>query len=390
VTPGDVLAVAGIVPTTLAAHGVGGPADLPVPLLYSIVGATWALTLSFVVLVFAWREPRFTVEPEQARGRRPWLSVVGLGLASWMTYALFLGSHAGREAGVRAFYIYLWVGLVPVALLFGDVWRDLSPWRTIQAFVGRVIRRPDGVVRYPEAVGYWPAAAGIFSFVWLELASPDPSSVTAVQTWVALYAATMLIGGVVFGPRWFDRADPFDVYSSLVARLGRWRLASTPAASGLVPLLGTLVGSTAFDSFSGTASWQRVDRSVVESSLWLLGFCATVSVLFGLAAMATGGVTLRQRLVLPRLYAHSLVPIAVGYVLAHYLTLLLDVLSAYPTPLAVMKVLLVVTGHVLAVIAAHDCALRVLPTDHRLTGQLSMLLLMVAITYTGLFLLLAA
>ena len=219
-TPGDVLAVAGIVPTSLAAHGVGGPADLPVPLLYSIVGATWALTLSFVVLVFAWREPRFTVEPEQARGRRPWLSVVGLGLASWMTYALFLGSDAGREAGVRAFYIYLWVGLVPVALLFGDVWRDLSPWRTIQAFVGRVIRRPDGVAGYPEAVGYWPAAAGIFSFVWLELASPDPSSITAVRTWVVLYAATMLVGGVVFGPRWFDRADPFDVYSSLVARLG--------------------------------------------------------------------------------------------------------------------------------------------------------------------------
>jgi hypothetical protein len=390
VTPGDVLGAAGIVPATLAAHGVGGPADLPVPLLYSIVGATWALTLSFVVLVFAWREPRFTVEPEQARGRRPWLAAVGLGLAAWLVWLLVFGPDDRTAIGLRAVYIYWWVGLVPVALLFGDVWRDLSPWRTCQAFVGRMIRRPDGVAGYPEAVGYWPAAVGIFSFVWLELASPDPSSITAVRTWVALYSATMLIGGVVFGPRWFDRADPFDVYSSLVARLGRWRLASTPTASGLVPLLGTLVGSTAFDSFTGTASWQRVDRSVLESSLWLLGFCATVSVLFGLASMATGGVTLRQRLLLPRLYAHSLVPIAVGYVLAHYLTLLLEVLSAYPTPLAVVKVLFVVTGHVLAVVAAHDCALRVLPSGHRLTGQLGMLLLMVAITYTGLFLLLAA
>jgi hypothetical protein len=390
VTPGDVLGVAGIVPTSLAAHGVGGPADLPVPLLYSIVGATWALTLSFVVLVFAWREPRFTVEPEQARARRPWLAAVGLGLTALLAWLLFFGSDDRTAVGLRAVYIDLWVGLVPVALLFGDVWRDLSPWRTIQAFVGRVTRRPDGVAAYPEAVGYWPAAVGVFAFVWLELASPDPSSITAVRTWVVLYSAAMLCGGVVFGPRWFDRADPFDVYSSLVARLGRWRLASTPTASGLVPLLGTLVGSTAFDSFTGTASWQRADRSVLESSLWLLGFCATVSVLFALAAMATGGVTLRQRLLLPRLYAHSLVPIAVGYVLAHYLTLLLDVLSAYPTPLAVVKVLFVVTGHVLAVVAAHDCALRVLPAHHRLTGQLSMLLLMVAITYTGLFLLLTA
>lgn len=377
-------------PASLAAHGVGGAADLPVPLLYSIVGATWALTLSFVVLVFAWREPRFSAEPEQTRARRPWLSLVGLGLASWMTYALFLGSDASREAGVRAFYVDLWVGLVPIALVFGDVWRDLSPFRTLQALVGRVTRKPAGLARYPEALGYWPAAAGIFSFVWLELASPDPSSITAVRAWVALYAGLMLIGGVVFGPRWFDRADPFDVYSSVVARLGRWRLASTPSGAGLVALLGTLVGSTAFDSFTGTAYWQRLDRSVLESSLWLFAFCATVVVLFSLAAGTTGGVTRRQRLLLPRLYAHSLVPIAVGYVLAHYLTLLLGVVSDYPTSLAVVKVLFVVTGHVLAVVAAHDCALRVLPVGHRLTGQLGMLLLMVAITYTGLFLLLTA
>ena len=375
-------------PATLAAHGVGGPSDLPVPLLYSIVGATWALTLSFVVLVFAWREPRFSAEPDQVRARRPWLAVVGLLVAGWV--AFLLGPEERAATGLRAVYIYLWVGLVPLALLFGHVWRDLSPWRTFQAVVGRATRHPDGWARYPDALGYWPAATGIFSFVWLELASPDPSSVAAVRTWVALYAGAMVVGGIVFGPRWFDRADPFDVYSTLVARLGRWRLASLPTAPGLVPLLATLVGSTAFDSFTGTAYWQGADRTVLQSSLWLLGFCATVAILFALAAMATGGVTLRERLLLPRLYAHSLAPIAVGYVLAHYVTLLVDVLSAYPTPLAVVKVLFVVTGHVLAVVAAHDCALRVLPTGNRLTGQLGMLLLMVAITYTGLFLLLTS
>ncbi|HJR89460.1 MAG TPA: hypothetical protein VJ782_04800 [Aeromicrobium sp.] len=377
-------------PATLAAHGVGGPADLPVPLLYSIVGATWALTLSFVVLLFAWREPRFGVQPESTTSRQPWLAVAGLGLAAWLAFVLFLDPGEGGTTGLRAVYIYVWVGLVPLALVFGHLWRHVSPWRTVQALVGRLARRPDGWLKYPDGFGYWPAAAGILSFVWLELASPDPSSITAVRAWVGSYAVAMLVGGVAFGPRWFDRADPLDVYSALVARLGRWRLASTPAGPGLVALLGTLVGSTAFDSFTGTAYWQRADRSVIESSLWLLGFCATVSVLFGLAAMATGGITVRERLVLPRLYAHSLIPIAVGYVLAHYLTLLLDVLAAYPTPLAVVKVVFVVLGHLLAVVAAHDCALRVLPAGHRLTGQLGMLLLMVAITYTGLFLLLTS
>jgi hypothetical protein len=380
-----------IVLEALAGHGVGGPEDLPVPLLYSVVGATWALTLSFVVLVFAWREPRFAAHDiAPVRPRRAWLAVVGLGLSAWMAYALFLGPGAAREAGMRALYIYVWVGLVPLALLAGGVWRDLSPWRTVQAGIGRLTGRPDGWLRYPATLGYWPAAVGVFSFVWMELASPDPTSVVTVRTWVILYAVASVVGGVLFGPKWFDRADPLDVYSMLVARLGRWRMASTPVGPGLVAVLATLVGSTAFDSFSGTSYWQSADRSATETTLWLLGFCVSVGTLFALAAMATGGVTARERWRLPQLYAHSLIPIAVGYVLAHYVTLLLDVLGRYPTPLAMTKVCLVVVGHLLAVVAAHDCALRVLPPGHRLTGQLGMLLLMVSITYTGLFLLLTA
>ena len=116
---------------SLAAHGVGGPADLPVPLLYSIVGATWALTLSFVVLIFAWREPRFSAEPDVLKDRRPWLAAVGIGLTVWLAAVLF--GSADTESGLRVVYIYVWVGLVPLALICGHVWRDLSPWRTIQA-----------------------------------------------------------------------------------------------------------------------------------------------------------------------------------------------------------------------------------------------------------------
>ncbi len=47
------------------------------------------------------------------------------------------------------------------------------------------------------------------------------------------------------------------------------------------------------------------------------------------------------------------------------------------------------TGHVLAVIAAHDRALALLPKAHRLSGQLALFVLMVTYTFTGLFLLFA-
>jgi hypothetical protein len=117
--------------------------------------------------------------------------------------------------------------------------------------------------------------------------------------------------------------------------------------------------------------------------------------------------------------AHSLIPIVVGYIFAHYLSYLVErgqqavfaladpcgrgwnllglahlhvayVLSMHPTVLAVIKVSSVVTGHIVAVIAAHDRALRLLPAGHQLTGQLTMMLVMVGYTFTGLYLLFSA
>ena len=63
------------------------------------------------------------------------------------------------------------------------------------------------------------------------------------------------------------------------------------------------------------------------------------------------------------------------------------VLSEHTSTLAALKVTFVVAGHVLAVVAAHDRALVLLPRAHRLSGQLAMLVLMVAYTFTGLYLL---
>jgi hypothetical protein len=62
-------------------------------------------------------------------------------------------------------------------------------------------------------------------------------------------------------------------------------------------------------------------------------------------------------------------------------------LSYNPALLAVVKVLAVVIGHVVGVIAAHDRAIRLLPPRHHVTGQVGMLVVMVAYTATGLYLL---
>ena len=62
-------------------------------------------------------------------------------------------------------------------------------------------------------------------------------------------------------------------------------------------------------------------------------------------------------------------------------------LSFHPSLLAVLKVLAVITGHVVGVIAAHDRAISLLPQRHHVSGQIGMLVIMVAYTATGLYLL---
>jgi hypothetical protein len=445
------------------AHGLGGSSDLPVPYAYSVIGAAWALTFTFALVAFAWRRPRFDplrpgyplpaavtalVDSRVTRGAA---AAAALAFTVWVVLAGLCGPQTPANALLGVFYVLLWVGLVAVSLFFGPVWRVISPARTVYLLLQRMT--PHGLagplLSCPEAWGYRPAAVGLFAFVWLELASPNPASLSWVRSWLLGYALVLLVGAWLCGQRWFARADPFGVYSMAVSRLSPFRrnpetrkivvgnpfdhLPSLPIRPGVVAILAVLLGSTAFDSFSSSVTWRNfADRlakaihvvpvTVSPSALRTIGllvFIAVVATSFSLAARATGGIDREQRRALPGQMAHSLIPIVVGYVFAHYFSYLVErgqqavfaladpfgrgwnllglahlhvayVLSLYPTLLAVVKVSCVVTGHIMAVIAAHDRALRLLPAGHQLTGQLTMMLVMVSYTFTGLYLLFSA
>ncbi|MEV6386469.1 hypothetical protein [Nocardia xishanensis] len=444
--------------TAVSAHGISGATDLPIPLSYALIGAAWALTFSFAVLAFAWREPRLdpdspgTPLPAFARtvadsaAVRAVLGGLGLlGSLAVLAVGFFGASDSAHNPVPGIVYIFVWVGVMVASLALGPVWKILSPTRVVHRVICRVTGRPPehGALPYPEAWGNRPAALGLFSFVWLELAFPEPGSVLAVTIWFLGYLIVGTAGLVVFGTVWAERGDPLEAYSSLLARLSpfarrvtglpvlRWplnNLAGTPALAGSVAVAATLLGSTAFDSFSMFASWrdflERVgDDSTLVTTLLrtagLLGFIAVVGGGFTLAARATGGLTKPERALLPRRLAHSLTPIVAGYLIAHYLSFLVEkgqatlilcadpfqrgwnilgladfdvryVLSTHPAVLASLKVLAVLTGHILGVAAAHDRCLRLLPPAHRLTGQLALMLTMVGFTFTGLYLLFEA
>lgn len=312
-------------------------------------------------------------------------------------------------------YVFLWVGVPVASLVAGPVWKVLSPARAVHRALCAAARRPPGVglLRYPESWGRWPAAFGLFTFVWLELAAPDPGSVTAVTFWLIGYLVVTVAGLVVFGTTWAELADPLEVYSSLLGRLsplGRGaegafvlrsplaNLAGTAVGAGSVAVAAALLGSTAFDSFSLFPWWRGLVSDAdaaglsptLVSTLGLLVFIGFVAVSFRFAAAATGGLAPAERRKMPARLSYTLTPIVAGYVIAHYLTFLVEkgqatvilfadpfgagrnllgladrdvayVLSAHPALLGTIKVLAVVTGHILAVAAAHDRCLRLLP-----------------------------
>ena len=434
------------------AHGLGGPADLPLPPELAIAGAVAALVVSFTILSVAWRKPRYdgttSGRPAPAglarfvdsRGFAVAMRTVGIVLFLYVAVASVFGQDLLTNPVFGIFYVWWWVGLVPASVLFGPVWRAISPVRTINTVVARLTGSdPErGVYTYPERLGYWPAAVGLFAFVWMELVYPYSTELGPVRLWMAVYVAAMLLGGALFGSSFYRRGDPFEVFSTLCAKLSIWgrrdgvlvirsplaNLDTTEVGAGLVAVVGVLLGSTAFDSFRESLAWvqflQAAELSAyVLNTLALLAFCAGVALILVLGSIATGVDSRTPRWKLPGLFAHSVVPIVVGYFVAHYLNYFLDVgwqtlslasdplgtgadligtadlapltsLASQPALLASIKVGAVVVGHVVAAVAAHDRALTVLPPRHQITGQLPMLAAMIAFTVGGLYLLFAA
>lgn len=423
-------------PLTVLAHGIGSQHDLPISPFYAFAGAFTALFVSFLALGLLWSSSRFRGDRSglalpavlervaDAPATRTALRGLGLAAALAVLLSLLLGpDDPAHNPAPGAVYVLLWVGLVPASLLLGPVWRLLNPLRTLYRLLPRTRRQAHAPL--PARLGQWPAAAGLFAFTWLELAAPDPASTTTLLTALAGYTAAHLALAARFGERWFADADAFEAYSALLARLsplgrrsdGRLVLRNpfhgldaTPERPGLVATVCVLLGSTAYDGYSDNPFWINTLQTsplgrTPTATLGLLASIALVATLYCLCAAATRLVCGPHPGPLTA-FAHSLVPIALGYLVAHYFSLLVTegprtVSMALgtdnapeplpplgPGGLAALQVLAVVTGHVLGVIAAHDRSVRLFPPARAVAGQLPLLALMITYTIGGIGLLL--
>jgi hypothetical protein len=438
---------------------------LPVPGWLFLWGAAVVLIASFVALSAFWRQPLLS-RARNGRAAPEWLS--RLVLAAPVRIALQVASAAllalvwaaalvgdtdpSRNLAPTWIYVVFWLGLPVLSLLLGDVWRVLSPWRAIaDGYVWARERTGGGearpLARYPERLGRWPAAAGLFAFATLELAYDDPASPRALALAIALYSTVTLVGMGAFGRetwthggeafavlyRFFSLMSPFDVRERrLFFRLPLAALSAADRAPGTLAFIAVMLGSVGFDGLSRTSWWQNllvdveapyvVDRptlgEVLVTGTNLLGLVAgcllVAGVYVGACTLARAAVNAPRSLLADFLL--SLVPIAFVYELAHYfshfviqgqfaLPLLSDPfgrgwdlvgLAEYAPNLAPLsphaiwyvQAAALVAGHVAGLAVAHDRAVTIFKRrDDALRSQYPMLGLMVFYTVAGLWLL---
>ena len=428
-------------------HGIASRRDLPLPFSFVVAGAVLALLISFVILIFAWRKPRL----ERVGGRampgvtavvdNPIFQLIArilvLATYAWAGLAMMAGQDFLTNPIFGFVFVWMWVGLVPISLLLGQFWRATNPLRTIHRGLCAVARidPEQGLLPLPTGIGVWPAAIGLFGFGWLELVQPDRTTLAVLRVWALAWLVILVLGAIVFGQRWIGAADPFEVYASTIAQMSIFRrvgdqlrlvnplagLNAWRAPPGATAVVAALLGSTAFDSFTNTTWWiQTVQSSALPTVLWgtggLLTMIIIVFVTFTIGAAWMGLYGDLPAWQYPRLMVGSLLPIVLGYVVAHYATLLIvegqrvainfsDPLSRgwntfgsaemgvnsaifnHPTGIAVMQACAIVGGHVFGIICAHEKAVALLPPDRAIRGQLPLLVVMIGYTCAGLLLL---
>lgn len=430
----------------LPAHGVGSRQDLPLPFGLLLTGAALALVISFLALGLLWKQPR--LRPTDGRLLPPALALaldspavrgafgaLSLALTAWTLLALIGGKDDANNPVPYVVYVWLWVGLALLSMVFGPIWRVLNPIRWLHRGILVAARVSADFSLASYRAGYWPAALGLFAFTWLELIAPDNDTLLVLRVAILGFILISLVLALVFGRDYLDTGDPFEAWSGLFGTLSplgrredrRWvlrtplhgpnQLASKP---GLLATASVMLGGTAYDGFSGETWWYTfVQSSALPARLWetiaLLAICLVVAgSLYAAAALSASLAHVPLRGVATR-FAPSLLPIAAGYLVAHYWSLwvfegvnglarLSDPLGTganwlgtagvkpsyaliEPTLVATIQMVSIVTGHLLGVVLAHERAVTLFPRRAAVIGQIPLLVLMVFYTVGGLTLL---
>jgi hypothetical protein len=461
--PALTIAAGGLGATQALAHGTGERYDLPLPLGYYIFGSALVVAASFLVTaVFVYRAPSAGRHPHldllhlrDGRGSllrvlERLLQIVGvLVLIATIAAGLFGNQHPAKNLAPTLVWVAWWVGFSLFVALVADIWPPLNPWNTLACWARWGASR--ALSAYPKGLAEWPAVGSLLAFVWIELVTPYASSPRALASLALAYTLATLAAMRIYGREvWLANGEAFTLLFGLLGRFaplallptsctamvrngtgsrtlilrlpGSGLLGAEVASNAVVAFLLLMLAAVLFDGLLGTAFWRAIekwlpgdDEGIIAATsglagIWLLflaaylGACAAMSVMTGRHTSVS---------IQSHCYALSLVPIAIGYAIAHnfsYLLVQSQTLAALASdPLGVgwnlfgtagfepnvglvdaratwrIAVAAVVIGHVVSMVIAHVIALRIEPTRHSAFRRLVPLtLLMVAYTAVSL------
>jgi hypothetical protein len=456
------LAVA-LLATPAWAHGFGQRYDLPIPLLFYLVGTAAAVVVSFIIVGLYVREatraeayPRVDLSTfGHTLAPAAWaLRLIALAIFIVTIMAGFRGDpNPYRNIAPSMVWVAGWVGLAYVCAFVGNLWAVINPWRTIfettETIYCAVTGRPalSLGVPYPRALGVWPAFLLLFAFSWIELVYSNPAEPAFICRVLVVYSILTFAGMVLFGSEtWLARGELFTLVFGTFARFapldirtgaqsGVWLrpygaglLDSSVVSTSIMAFVLLLLATVLYDGALGTPEWGQLEAAIASSlqalgdfkfmtirtagllAFWLVFFGAYVGVSGVMRALAPGRLTTLE---IARAFAFTLVPIAIGYHLAHYLTFLL-IQGQYVIPLAsdpfgfgwnlfatahyrvdiaivgaafawYTAVAAILIGHIAAVYLAHRKAIEVIDTRRAaLRSQVPLTALMVGYTFVSL------
>jgi hypothetical protein len=440
-------------PALAHAHGFGTRYELPLPLAVYLTSAGLTVIVSFLAMAWFSRRALAVGEgfrwnilatlPGRVLASAPMLFAVRLAAVALFVFVIaagLLGTQSPLKNIAPAFVWALWwVGMTYVSALAGDVWALINPLDTLFRWAeGAYARlRPGRRLSldrpYPQAAGMWPAAALFLVFAWMELAWEGADRPASLSLAIVAYAALTWGGMLCFGRReWLRRGEVFSIVFGLVARFaptqvreinGRWEwklrpyavglLAREPADASEVALIVFMLAAATFDGLRDTPLWADAH---VGNAIGLLGVALLMlgAYLLVCRAMVALGEELQTWHRTAGLFVYTLIPIAIAYHLAHYLSFLVTVLQ-YLIPLAsdpfglgwnlfggathfvrpgivdaktvwYVAVPAIVIAHVLAICLAHLLALREFPGRRpALRSQYPMVALMIGYTMSSLW-----
>lgn len=339
------------------------------------------------------------------------------------------------------FWIIFLLGFSYLSSVFGNFWQYVNPWKILANAV--INSKP--ILKYPKKLGFIPALFFYFLFIWVELISQNAAEPKIISIYIFLYTALNLLGRFLFGFKdWFKYGEFFNVFFGLISLV-----APIIFENGKVylrfPFFGVLkikvehvsllifilfmLSSTAFDGFRATSAWLSIYYKFMAglTSETAYKIIQTVFLVFSpglfliiyFLAVGIMKLIIRTKLTvisIALVFAPSLIPIALAYNIAHYYTLLLisgqSIIQLISDPLGLgwnlfgtssytnnpgiisasfvwnSQVAVIILGHIAAVFLAHLTALKIFLTrKSAMLSQLSMLIVMIIYTVTGLWIL---